>query len=276
MILERILDSKRAELALQKNKSSLADLKALLPGLPPARPLAAALRRPGEVAIIAEVKKASPSKGLLSRDFDPLRLALEYQQGGAAAVSVITEEKFFLGHLSYLVLIKDVITLPVLRKDFIIDPYQLYETRALGADAVLLIAAALPGSQLAEFGEIAAGLGLSCLVEVHTEEELDRALTAGSKIIGINNRDLRTFETDLSRTFNLAGKVAGEEVTLVSESGIRSYSDIRRLKESGVHAALVGEALVRRASPGRALRELAGLEAVLQGRTGSTFQCSQG
>lgn len=258
MILQKILANKKLEVARRQSTTSLKALQSLLPGLPAPRPLGPALRRPGEVAVIAEVKKASPSKGVLRQDLDPGQTALEYQRYGAAAVSVLTEEKFFLGHPSYLVVIKDEISLPVLRKDFIIDPYQIYESRVLGADAVLLIAAALPGGQLAELIELAAGLGLSCLVEVHTEEELDRVLAAGADLIGINNRDLHTFETDLARTFSLAGRLKNQDVTIVSESGIKDRSDILRLKEIGVHAVLVGEALVRHPSPGLALRALLG------------------
>lgn len=258
MILQKIIAHKKLELANNKERLPLKALETSLPGLAPTRPLASALRRPGHVAIIAEAKKASPSKGILCHNFDPLKIAREYEQAGAAAISVLTEEKFFLGHPSYLSGVKKVTDIPVLRKDFIIDPYQIYESRVLGADAVLLIVAALSGEQLTELMSLAGELGIACLVEVHTEPELDRALSAGAEIIGINNRDLNTFKTDLNRTFLFQGLIKDPNITVVSESGIKSHADILRLRECGVHAALVGEALVRRADPGEGLKELTG------------------
>lgn len=256
MILQEIIANKKIELACRKEAIPLLELEASLPGLSPLRPMASALRRPGQVAIIAEAKKASPSKGILCQDFDPVRIARKYELAGAAAISVLTEEKFFLGHPSYLTKVKKATGIPVLRKDFIIDPYQIFESRVLGADAVLLIAATLSGEQLKDLRMLAAELGLSCLVEVHTESELNLALSAKADIIGINNRDLNTFETDLNKTFNLIGLIHDHSITVVSESGIKTHADIMRLKEGGVHAALVGEALVRSADPGEALKEL--------------------
>lgn len=258
MILQKIITHKKMELACRKDMIPLKALEDSLAGLPPPRPLAPALRRPGQVAIIAEVKKASPSKGILCSNFDPVKIALEYERSGAAAISVLTEEKFFLGHPSYLTRVRQATGIPVLRKDFIIDPYQIYESRVMGADAVLLITAALSLGQLAELRALAGGLGMSCLVEVHTEPELNRALNAGADMIGINNRDLNTFKTDLNRTFILSGLINKQKITVVSESGIKTHADLVRLKDSGVHAALVGEALVRRADPGEALKELIG------------------
>lgn len=256
MILQKIIAHKKVELASCKEKTPLKALEESLPGSPAPRPFAPALRRRGQVAIIAEAKKASPSKGILCQDFDPVKIALEYEQAGAAAISVLTEEKFFLGQPSYLTQVRQATGIPVLRKDFIIDPYQIYESRVLGADAVLLIAAVLSGEQLAELRMLAASLGMSSLVEVHTEMELALALSAGADIIGINNRDLNTFETDLNKTFSLLGLINDKRITVVSESGIKTHADIMKLKEGGVHAALVGEALVRSADPGEALKEL--------------------
>lgn len=267
MILKRIVESKKIQLAKRKESVPLNVMENLLPGLPRPRPLAPALRRPeGEVAVIAEIKKASPSKGILCENFDPVRMAREYEKGGAAAVSVLTEEDFFLGHHSHLYFARKATSLPVLRKDFIIDPYQIYESRVLGADAVLLIAAVLRGKQLTELMELAEGLGMSCLVEIHTEKELEQALCAGAKIIGINNRDLNTFATDLNRTFALSDLIDKQKITVVSESGIKSREDVSRLKDKGVHAVLVGEVLVRQEAPGEVLKRLAGHAGQRQGR----------
>jgi len=258
MILSKIIANKAQELAVRKKEMPCEALETLIPALPPPQPLGPSLRLPGQVAIIAEAKKASPSKGIICRKYEPEQLARTYELNGAAAISVLTEEKFFLGHPSHLNRVKKVTKLPVLRKDFIIDPYQIYESRVLGADAVLLITAALTREQLVEFQELAARLGLSCLVEVHTETELISALTSGADIIGINNRNLRTFDTDLNTTFSLRNLIKDDRVTVVSESGIKNRQDIVRLQEYGVHAALVGEALVGRTDPGAGLNELRG------------------
>jgi indole-3-glycerol phosphate synthase len=258
-ILERIVDSKKIALAGRKEAVPLSLLEARLSSAPPPRPVLPALRRPGEVALIAEIKKASPSKGIIRQDCDPVEIARIYTASGAAAISVLTEEAFFLGHDAYLTAVRQVTGLPLLRKDFIIDPYQVYESRLIGADMVLLIAAILSGGQLAEFKKLADALGLPCLMEVHDEEELGRALAAGAELIGINNRDLRTFETDLGATFRLRRLIDDDSVTVVSESGIKSRSDIVALREAGVHAALVGEALMCRPDIGAGLKELAGL-----------------
>ncbi|BAF59806.1 MAG: indole-3-glycerol phosphate synthase TrpC [Pelotomaculum sp.] len=257
-MINKIIACKKADLAGQKKLLPVERLKELMTGNLPSRPLASALRRPGQVTIIAEVKRASPLKGILNKNLDPLRMAQEYGEAGAAAISVLTEERFFLGRPSDLVSVRSETALPVLRKDFIIDPYQIFESRVLGADAVLLIAAVLQGGQLAELKALADELGMSCLIEVHTEAELYRSLSAGAEIIGINNRDLGTFKTDLNKTLTLSKLIDGQKVTVVSESGIRSRNDIEMLKECGVHAALVGEALVCRPDPGRALKELKG------------------
>lgn len=256
MILDKILAHKREELKSLKDIVPLDLLKESLPGLPLTRPLAPSIRRPGQVVIIAETKKASPSKGLLCNNYDPAKIAQAYELAGAAAVSVLTEEKFFLGHPSHLALVRKAVGIPVLRKDFIIDPYQIYESRLLGADAVLLIVAALPSERLAELKGLAGELGMSCLVEVHTEQELEQALSSGADIIGINNRNLNSFETDLNVTFSLLGLIDLKKITVVSESGVRSHTDILKLKDSGVHAALVGEALMRCDKPGEGLIKL--------------------
>lgn len=258
MILSKIIANKEMELIALKEKTPIEALQTIIPTLPFPRPFGPALRLPGQVAIIAEAKKASPSKGIIRHQYEPEKLARAYEREGASAISVLTEEKYFLGHPSHLTLVKEVTSIPVLRKDFIIDPYQIYESRVLGADAILLIAAALNYDRLVEFQEIAAGLGLSCLVEVHTELELTNVLSTSASIIGINNRNLRTFETDISATFNLRSLIKNEQITVVSESGIKSYQDILMLRGNGVHAALVGEALMRSPDPGSGLNQLKG------------------
>lgn len=257
-VLSRIIRDKSLELAIQKGKIPYGELAAQIPELPEPRPFAPALRRPGQAAVIAEAKKASPSKGIIRRRYDPEVLARSYEHGGAAAISVLTESKYFLGHPSHLTRVKNATRLPVLRKDFIIDPYQIIESRFLGADAILLIAAALSREQLVEYQEIAAGLGLSCLVEVHTEAELTFVLSTGATLVGINNRNLKNFVTDLNVTLNLMRLIKDKRVTVVSESGIRHGQDILTLRQSGVHAVLVGETLLRRLDPGAGLRQLTG------------------
>lgn len=256
MILEKIINFKKSEVSKQKRLVALETLKEMIVKLPPARPFAPALRRPGGVAVIAEIKKASPSKGILRNNLDPVKLAVEYETAGAAAISVLTDQKFFLGSPLHLSFVKRVVKIPVLRKDFIIDSCQVYESRVLGADAVLLIASILTDRELSSFLALAGELGLSCLVEVHTGEELGRALSAGAEIIGINNRDLKTFRVDLNKTFELSGMIDKEKITVVAESGIKSREDLLNLKEHGIHVALVGEALVRHPRPGDMLKEL--------------------
>ncbi len=220
---------------------------------PPPRDFAAALRR-DTVALIAEVKHASPSKGVLIEDFDPVRLATTYADNGAAAISVLTDEPFFQGHLDHLRAVRAAVDVPVLRKEFVIDPYQVYEGRAAGADAILLIAAALEDSAMADLHALISALGMSALVEVHNEAELDRALKIGATLIGVNNRDLRTFNEDLSTTGRIARLIPGG-VTLVAESAIRSADDVRHMGELGADAVLVGEALVKSARTADTVRE---------------------
>ena len=209
------------------------------------------------IRLIAEVKKASPSKGLIRPDFDPVEIAKTYEQAGASAISVLTDEKYFQGRLDYLKAVREAVGLPLLRKDFIIDPYQIYEARAAGADAILLIVAALSKSELSEFMILADELGMASLVEVHAAEELDIALETGVRIIGINNRNLQTFETKLETTLELAARVPPDKV-LVSESGIFTRADVERLMEVGVDAILVGESLMREPDPGVKVKELLG------------------
>jgi indole-3-glycerol phosphate synthase len=207
--------------------------------------------------LIAEVKKASPSKGLIRADFDPVAISRIYEEAGASAISVLTDEKYFQGSLEYLKSIRTAVDLPLLRKDFVIDEYQIHEARAAGADAVLLIVAALTKGELAEFQEIAWRLGMTALVEVHTAEEMEVAVEIGAKVIGINNRNLQTFETTLDTTMDLASKAPKDSV-LVSESGIFSRSDVERVASAGVSAILVGESLMREPDPGLKIRELLG------------------
>jgi len=209
------------------------------------RSFSAALRKPGQVALIAEIKKASPSKGLIREDFDPQEIARIYSSAGAAAISVLTDEKFFQGSPKYLEKARSITDIPLLRKDFVIDTYQIYEAKIWGADAVLLIMAILSDRQAGELQKTALALGMECLVEVHTPEELKRALSMGTRIIGINNRNLKTFQTDLSTTFKLRGMIADPAVTVVSESGINTREDVIKLRDHDVHAMLVGEALMR-------------------------------
>ncbi len=211
---------------------------------PAPRDFVAALRRQHHVALIAEVKHASPSKGVLIEPFDPVGLGGIYAESGAAAISVLTDEPFFQGHLDDMRAVRQAVAVPVLRKDFIIDPYQVYEGRAAGADAMLLIVAALTDSQLADLHALITGLGMAALVEAHNEAEMQRALKLGAKLIGVNNRDLKTFREDLQTTARLV-KLAPSDVTLVAESAIRSAEDVLRMGQLGARAVLVGEGLVK-------------------------------
>lgn len=257
-ILDRIVADKREELAAARRALPLAELKGRLAEAPAPRPFAAAVR--GEsIRLIAEVKKASPSRGLLRADFDPVALARAYASAGAAAVSVLTDERHFGGSLDHLSAIRSALPEgpPLLRKDFLFDPYQLYEGRCAGADAVLLIAAVLEPAPLGELIALAGSLGMAALVEVHDELELERALKAGAEIIGINNRDLRSFEVDLATTERLRPLIPAER-TVVAESGIFGRGDVERLAALGVHAVLVGEALVTAPDPAAKVRELLG------------------
>ncbi|MBZ0299056.1 MAG: indole-3-glycerol phosphate synthase TrpC [Anaerolineae bacterium] len=241
--LDKILAHKVEEVAQQARQRPLAEMRSRAAEQAPARDFAGALRRE-TVALIAEVKKASPSKGVLIEDFDPVQIATVYARHGAAAISVLTDEHFFQGSLQYLIQIREAVQVPLLCKEFILDYYQIYAARAAGADAVLLIVAALADAQLADLHRLILELGMTPLVEVHQEDELDRALKLGARVIGINNRDLKTFQVDLATTARLAKQVP-EAVTLVAESGIMNAGDVRRMGQLGAHAVLVGESLVK-------------------------------
>ena len=259
-ILDKILDAKRGELERAKRETPLSELQERVKAAPFPLNLSGALW--GEtVRLIAEVKKASPSKGVIVADYDPAAIAAEYAANGAAAISVLTEVDHFQGSLADLAAVKAVVGpqgLPVLRKDFIFDPYQLFEARAAGADAVLLIVAALSGGQLRELLAAAQTIWLQALVEVHDEAELETALGAGAEIIGVNHRDLRTFEVDLSLSLRLRPLVPSGRL-LVAESGIADAADVRRLKGAGFDGILVGEALLTAKDRAAKVRELAGV-----------------
>lgn len=255
MILDKIIETKQEEVSRLKQKTSVAQLQDIIAGLAPCRDFRNALVEDA-CNIIAEVKCASPSRGRLIVSFDPVRLAHIYEKNGAAAVSVLTDEKYFMGHNEHLIQIKQHVTLPLLRKDFILDALQVYETRAIGADAVLLIARLL-GERLAELLALAKQIGLSPLVEVHTEKELESALTAGAEIIGINNRNLDTFATDIETARRLKPFIPEGKI-VVAESGIRRRQDIERLMDAGIRAFLIGEHLVTAADAGKKLREFKG------------------
>ena len=257
-LLDEIVAAKTKELALQKDQVGQRELESRISGLAPPLNLSGALMS-GEVRLIAEVKKASPSRGLLCPDFDPVLLAKTYADNGAAAISVLTDPRF-QGEPEHIVQIKSSGAsqrAPVLRKDFIFDPYQVYEARAVGADAILLIVAILEPGQLKELLALSMSLWMQCLVEVHDQAELETALEAGAEVIGINNRDLRTFTTDLAVTEGLAPLVPWGKI-IVSESGISSRGDMARLGAIGVSAVLVGEALVTASDVAGKVRELTG------------------
>jgi indole-3-glycerol phosphate synthase len=279
-MLEEIMRHKREELPGRQHRMPVTDLRALAVTVPSPLDFAAALRRPG-VSLIAEVKRASPSRGLLCRDFDPARLARTYAAGGASAISVLTDSRYFQGRLEHLTMVKETLvsgedgkaadrqagapgqrpdqatSLPVLRKDFIFDPYQVVEARVAGADALLLIAAVLSDRDLSRLLEETRRYGMEALVEVHDEGEVERALAAGAQVIGVNNRDLRTFDVDLATTERLRPMIP-PHCLLVSESGIHTTDDVRRLAAMGVDAMLVGESLVV-ASPEKRLARVRAL-----------------
>jgi indole-3-glycerol phosphate synthase len=243
MILDTIVTRKKEEVAVLKKTGIIAPDEKI--GSP--RGFIRMLNTAPGVAIIAEAKKASPSKGVIEPNFDPALIATRYEQGGAHAMSVLTDVDFFQGHLDYLVLVRKNVGLPVLRKDFIIDPLQIEEAHAFGADAILLIAAILESSQLRDFQQQAWELGMDVLIEVHDEQEVESALAAGSRLIGINNRNLKDFTVDLNTTFRLQREIP-EDIPLVSESGISTVDDIRKLLYREVTAALIGESLMRSGS----------------------------
>lgn len=256
-VLKEIVDSKRREIAAAKAARPVETLVDRLAWAPPVRNFAAALSdRPG-VRVIAEVKKASPSAGLIRADFDPVQIARTYQAHGAACISVLTDEQFFQGHLDDLTAVRQAVSIPVLRKDFFLDRYQVLEARVAGADCILLIAECLDDCHLRDLYFYASELGMDSLIEIYDPENLDRVLKLEPALVGINNRDLRSFVTDLEHSIRLRSRVPAT-CTLVSESGIHSRSDVDRLLAAGVRSILVGETLMRSADIGARLRELIG------------------
>ncbi|MBP7711839.1 MAG: indole-3-glycerol phosphate synthase TrpC [Gammaproteobacteria bacterium] len=259
-VLRRILAHKAGEVAERAERVPLRELGRRVEQAAPVRPFAHALREAigaGRAGVIAEVKKASPSAGVIRAHFDPAAIARSYEAGGAACLSVLTDREFFQGADEHLVAARAACGLPVLRKDFVVDEYQVYEARAIGADCVLLIVAALGDAQLRELAGLAAHLDMDVLVEVHDEEELDRALAVDAPLIGVNNRDLRTFRTDLETTLRLRALVPADRL-LVTESGVHTREDVAHLRVGGVHAFLVGEAFMRAPEPGEKLQKLFG------------------
>ena len=257
-ILNTILARKTQEVAERSARVPLAELQARVADAPPVRGFARALQAAianGDSAVIAEVKKASPSKGVIRPDFHPADIAVSYEFGGAACLSVLTDVDFFQGADAYLQQAREACTLPVLRKDFVIDPYQVYEARVLGADCILLIVAALDDRQLAELSDLAMRLGMDVLVEVHDIDELERALQVPVPLVGINNRNLRSFEVTLDTTLSMKDAVPRDRL-LVTESGILGPADVQLMRDAGVNAFLVGEAFMRVEEPGEGLRQL--------------------
>jgi indole-3-glycerol phosphate synthase len=256
-VLDRIVEARRAAIAHRKKTVPETVLRFGVKQAQPVRDFAAALSR-DTINVIAELKKASPSGGLLRADFDPVTLANGFEAAGAAALSVLTEEEFFQGDLKHLRDARGAVHLPLLRKDFIVDPWQIWEARATHADSFLLIVAALDDAQLSELLALGRELGMEALVEVHTREELERALAAGARILGVNNRDLRTLEVHVETSYALIGAIP-DQCIVVCESGLRSREDLTRLRAAGFDGFLVGEYLMRQTDPAAALRALLGL-----------------
>ncbi|NLS93069.1 MAG: indole-3-glycerol phosphate synthase TrpC [Planctomycetaceae bacterium] len=256
-ILDKIVATKREEVARAKASVPLADLEARLDAAPPVRDFFAALTEPPEISLIAEVKKASPSKGVIREDFHPVEIATTYERHGAACISVLTDEQYFQGSLEYLKAIRAAVGIPVLRKDFIIDPYQVVEARVAGADAVLLIAECLADEQLGSLHDRIVSLGMTPLVELYDPANLSRVVDAGARLIGVNNRNLHTFEVDIDHTLRLREQIAADRA-VVGESGIRTRADAERLQAAGVAAMLVGETLMREPDIAAAVDRLLG------------------
>ncbi len=257
-ILKTILAKKTEEVARRKANTPVATLQEIAASVQGPRGFYQALRSKADAqkpAIIAEIKKASPSQGVIREDFKPVEIALDYAMNGASCLSVLTDKDFFQGSEANLQMVREKCPLPVIRKDFMIDPYQIHESRALGADCILLIVAALDDAMLKELADTASGLGLDVLVEVHDAAELDRALKLDSRLIGINNRNLRTFEVSLQTTLDLQSRIPADRL-LVTESGIHTPTDVKLMQEHGIYSFLVGEAFMRAASPGQKMREL--------------------
>ncbi len=257
-ILNQILRDKAQEVVERAQHASLGALSAQVEPLPPTRGFIGAIEEKlgaHQAAVIAEVKKASPSKGVIREDFDPAEIGESYAQHGAACLSVLTDEKYFQGHTDYLIAARKACSIPVLRKDFMIDPYQIYEARVMGADAILLIVAALGDAMLLDLAQTAEALQLDVLIEVHNQAELERALCLPKGLIGINNRNLRTFETSIDNTIDLLDLIPDDRI-VVTESGIHTPEDVRCLRAHGVNTFLVGEAFMRADNPGEKLSEL--------------------
>ena len=252
MILDKIVQHTRARVEIAKTKVPLEMLKTRAP-----KDFAGALRGARDLAVIAEIKKASPSKGVIDAEFNYLQIAREYEEAGATAISVLTESEFFMGANEYLTEISQAVTLPILRKDFTVDKYQIYEALSIGADAILLIAAVLDTESIREFLKIAGSLGLAAIVEAHNEREIESALEAGAEIIGVNNRNLQTFEVDLTTSARLRSLVPREKF-FISESGIETVNDIRVLRATGVNGVLIGESFMRAEHKCSKMKELLG------------------
>jgi len=255
MFLEKIVEIKKEEIQRRKTRDRQKEMEEMIPSLPLPRDFMDAISQHAPMALIAEIKRASPSLGVINEDVDILRFAKEYEKGGASAISVLTEAHFFKGDLSYLHLIKEKTSLPVLQKDFILDPFQIYEGRVSGADAILLIAALLDQKQLKEFVDLMQKLHMVPLVEVHNEEDLKKTSSLNLPLIGVNNRDLRTFEVDSRTTLRLKREIP-PTTGVISESGIKSSKEVKILREAGVNGILVGEVLMRSPDPASKIREL--------------------
>ena len=257
-ILKKIINRKKQEIIERKKEASLDQLISLSKDASPVRGFVQSMQdhlSEGKSAVIAEIKKASPSKGVMREDFKPAEIAISYQQGGASCLSVLTDKDFFQGSEDYLVAARNACDLPVIRKDFIIDPYQVYEARAIGADCILLIVAVLDNQTLNQLYSLARALGMDVLIEVHDEAELLRSLPLGATLVGINNRNLRNFETSLHTTIDLLSQIPDDRI-VVTESGIHYPDDVALMRENNVNAFLVGEAFMRADEPGEALRNL--------------------
>ncbi|MCW8853262.1 MAG: indole-3-glycerol phosphate synthase TrpC [Gammaproteobacteria bacterium] len=257
-ILKKILLRKEEEIAERSAKQTIDDLRQIIVDASPVRGFIKSIENKiakGEAGVIAEIKKASPSKGILRQDFNPAEIARSYEQHGAACLSVLTDKDFFQGSEEYLQQAREVTGIPVIRKDFIIDPYQVYEARAINADCILLIVAALDDKKLNELLDLAHQLDMDVLMEVHDQDEMERALMTGAKLIGVNNRNLRTFEVSLTNTLDMLSMVPDDRL-LVTESGIHTPGDVKLMRNNNVNAFLVGEAFMRADNPGEKLAEL--------------------
>jgi indole-3-glycerol phosphate synthase len=254
-VLDRIVEKKWEEIAIAKTRRDLNSLREAVHVAPEIRNFLTPLRAPGHVQVIAEVKKASPSKGMIRPQFEPVTIAKEYESGGAAAISCLTDEPFFQGRIDYLTAIRAAVNIPVLRKDFILDEYQVYEARVAGADAVLLIAECLEGAKLNELYQAIIELGMTALIEFYDPKNLTRVLDTGTKLVGVNNRDLHTFAVELAHVINLRKDIPSD-VCLVAESGIFTSADVKRLYDANIDAMLVGESLMRQHDVRQAVKNL--------------------